>query len=107
MVSLSRYGTEINGNAYKLLLLGLVSQARGTQRSRGLPHIVQSFLDPLNILESKFRLNDLHVTDGVDISFHVGDFVVVEGTNDLEDTVNSTNMRQKSISETSSGRCTL
>ena len=35
----------------------------------------------------------------------MGDFGVIEGAYDLEDTIDSTNVGQEGVSETSSGRC--
>jgi hypothetical protein len=49
-------------------------------------------LDPLNILQTKFGLDDLHITQRVNIALNVDDFGVIESTDYLEDTIDGTNM---------------
>ena len=64
-------------------------------------------LDPLDILETQLRLDDLHVTDGVDVALDVDDLGVIEGADDLEDTVDGAYVRQESVTETCAGGSTL
>ena len=49
-------------------------------------------LHPLDILQAQLRLDDLHITDGVDLAFDVDDLGIVECTNNLEDTIDGTDM---------------
>ena len=54
-------------------------------------------LYPFYVLQTKLCLDNFHVTNGIDLSFDVNDFRVVEGTYDLEDTIDSADVRQESI----------
>ena len=64
-------------------------------------------LDPLDVLETKLGVDDLHVTDGVDVSLYVDDFGVVKCTDHLEDTIDGAYMGQESVTETGTSGCTL
>ena len=74
--------------AYNLFFPSLVRKARASQPPARLFTALQLFLDPFDVFEAQLRLDDLHVTDWVYITLNVGDFVVVEGTNNLENPVN-------------------
>lgn len=63
-------------------------------------------LNPLNVLETELGRDDLHVTDGVDVTLDMDNLGVIESTDDLEDTVDGTDVRQESVAETSTGRST-
>jgi hypothetical protein len=52
-------------------------------------------------------LNNLHVTDRVNIALDVDDFSVIKGANNLEDAVNGTNVRQKGVAKASASGCSL
>lgn len=60
-------------------------------------------LNPFDILQPQLGLDDLHVADGVDLSFDVDDVRVVECTHNLEDTVDGSHMGQEGISKTGTG----
>ena len=75
--------------AYNFLLLCLIRQAVAAQRTSTPLEAVEMLLDPLNILETQLRLDDLHVTDGVDVALDVNDLSIVETPNDLEDGIDS------------------
>lgn len=82
---------------YDLFLPGLVCQAVA---SKGAPRLLETFevlLDPLDILKAEFGLDDLHVTDRVDVAFHMDDLGVVERADHLEYTINGTDVRQESV----------
>lgn len=51
------------------------------------------FLNPLDILQAKFGLDDFHVTDRVDIALDVDDIGVIERPDNLENTIYRTDMR--------------
>ena len=86
------------------LLPRLVCQTRAAQVSAQLLQSVQLLLHPLNVLQPELRRDDLHVSQRVDIPLDVDDLGVVERSNTLEDTVDSSNVRQESVSETGTGR---
>ena len=52
-------------------------------------------------------MDDFHVADGIDVSLDVDDFCVVESTNDLEDAVDGTYVREERVSETCTSRSAL
>lgn len=64
-------------------------------------------LHPFNILKTEFGLNDLHVTEGVDVALYVDDFGVVECTDHLKDAIDGAHMRQERVTETGTSGCTL
>ena len=49
-------------------------------------------LHPLDILQTQLRLDDLRITDRVDLAFDVDDLGIVECANDLEDTIDGADM---------------
>ena len=69
--------------------------------------VLKGLLDELDILQSQFLADDVQITSGVDIALDVNDLGVIEASNDLEDGIDGANVRQESVSETStSGRAT-
>lgn len=91
---------------YQLLLLGLVCQTDGPQTPRDLLELLNLLLDPFDILEPELGRDDLHITTRVDIALDVNDLGVIECTDDLENTVDRTDVRQEGVSETGTGGCT-
>lgn len=68
---------------------------------------LEGLLDELNVLEPELLGNDVEITGGVDISLNVDDLGIVKTTDDLEDGVDGTDMRQEGVAEASaSGRAT-
>ena len=65
-----------------------------------MPACLERLLHPLGILEPQFVRDNLHVATRVNVAFDVGDFGIVEGTNNLEDTIDGADVRQEGISET-------
>lgn len=61
---------------------------------------LEVLLDELNVLNTQFVEDDLQVANGVDVALNVDDFGVVKASDDLENSVNGTNVGQKSVSET-------
>ena len=49
-------------------------------------------LNPFDILQPKLGLDDLHISQRVDITLDVDDFIVIESTDDLEDTIDGTDV---------------
>jgi hypothetical protein len=84
---------------HNLLLLCLVCQTIASESSRTLLLCIQSLFDPLDILQSQFGLDDLHIARWVDIALHVCDFGIIECSDDLEDTIYSANMGKEGVSE--------
>jgi hypothetical protein len=63
-------------------------------------------LDELDVLNPQLITDDIQVTDRIDVTLNVNDFSVVEASDNLENSVHSPNMRQESVSKTSSCRGT-
>ena len=74
---------------HNLFFLRLIRQRRAAQRSSSLFQVLQCFRHPFDILQSQLSLNNLHITDRIDVALYVDDLSIVERANDLEDTVNS------------------
>jgi hypothetical protein len=72
---------------YNLLFLCLVSQTRAPKRATSLLKAIERFFDPLDILQPKLSLYDLHVTQRIYVSLYMYHFRIVERTDDLEDTI--------------------
>lgn len=56
-------------------------------------------LNPFDVFETKFGLDDLHIAQGIDVSLHMDDFGIVESANDLEDAIDRTYVRKERISK--------
>jgi hypothetical protein len=41
--------------------------------------------DLFSIFESEFQVDDFQISDGINVSFHVRNVIVVEGANEMED----------------------
>ena len=52
-------------------------------------------------------MDDIHVSDWVDISFVMSDGIIFEGSDNVVDTVNASDMGEEGITEASSFRCSL
>ena len=50
-------------------------------------------------------MDDLHVTNGIDVAFDVNDVRLVEYTNHMEDAIARLDMREKGIAETLTFAC--
>lgn len=83
---------RLSTQTYDLLLLGLILQVGRASTSEGFFEGFKLLGNPLNILETQLGLNDLHISDGVDVALNVNHLGVVERPNDLENTVNSANV---------------
>lgn len=86
-----------------LLLLLPISETRATQRTSSSLQRIELLLDPLDVLETKLVLDDLHVADGVDVALDVDDLGVVERADDLEDAVDGADVGEEGVSE--AGTC--
>ncbi len=89
-----------------LLLAGLLSLQALTALAGLLLLVLQGLLDKLNVLEPQLFADNIEITDRVHVTLDVDDLSVVETPNDLEDGIDSTNVGQESIAETSTGRGT-
>lgn len=63
---------------------------------------LKSLLHKLNILESQLLADDVQITSGVDITLDVDNLSVVKASNNLEDGIDSTDVGEERVSETSS-----
>jgi len=80
---------------------GLVGEGGGTERATSLFQVVEGLFNPLDILETELCLDDFHVAAGVDVALDVDDLCVIKGADDLEDTVDGTDVGEESVSKTS------
>lgn len=98
-------GTGIYETTHDLLFLSLVRQAVASKSTARLLEAVEVLLNPLDILEAKFGLDNLHIADRVDVALDVNDLGVIESAHHLEDTIYGTDMREESVAQTgTSGR---
>jgi hypothetical protein len=89
-----------------LLLLELLHLKGLATTSCLLDKVLESLLCELNVLETELLADDVQVTDGVDITLDVDDLSVVEAAHNLEDGVDGANVRQESVTKTSTSRGT-
>ena len=64
---------------------------------------LEGLLHKLNVLESQLLADDVEITDGVDVSLDVDNLGIVEAAHDLEDGIDSSDVRQEGVAETSTG----
>lgn len=89
-----------------LLLLGLLDLETLTAHAGLLLLVLEGLLDELNILESQLLGNDVEISAGVHVTLNVDNLGVIEATHDLEDGVDGSDVRQESVTKTSTSRCT-
>lgn len=88
-----------------LILDGLLLLQTLTTHTGFLLLVLESLFSELDILESELLADDVKITGGVHVTLNVNDLGVIEATNNLEDGIDSANVRQKRVSKTSaSGR---
>ena len=92
---------------HNFLLLGLVGKTCAAQGAATALETIEMLLHPLNILQTELGLDDLHVTQWVDVALYVDDFGIVKRTDHLEDTVDRAYMGQEGVTETRAGRRAL
>lgn len=90
----------------RLLFLELLHLKRLTTTPSLLLVVLERLLRELKILDAQLLVDDLQVTDGVDITLDVDNLGIVEATNDLEDGVDGANVRQERVTETGTGGST-
>ena len=89
-----------------LLLLELLHLQRLATASCLLDEVLERLLDKLDVLETELLADDVQVTDWVDIALDVNNLGVVKASHDLEDGIDSANVRQEGVTKTSTGRGT-
>jgi hypothetical protein len=62
---------------------------------------IQSLLDKLDIFDPQLLADNIQIPHGINITFHVDDLGVVKASHNLEDGIDSPNVRQEGISQTS------
>lgn len=90
----------LNGRLLLTELLHLQGLATTTSL---LLQVVESLLGELDILDAQLLADDVQITLGVDITLDVDDLGVVEATDDLEDGIDGTDVRQEGVTETGTG----
>lgn len=89
------------------LLHQQVLHLEGLATATGLLLVVLERLgSELEVLDAELLVDDLQITDGVDVTLDVDDLGIVEATNDLEDGIDGANVRQERVTETGTGRST-
>lgn len=88
------------------LLLELLHLEGLTATAGLLLQVLESLLDELDILDTELLADDFEITDGVDITLDVNDLGIIETSDDLEDGIDGANVRQESVTETSTSRGT-
>ena len=84
-----------------LLLARLVGKRVATKSATGFLEALQVLLDPFNVFQTELGGNDVHVAAGVNVTLDVDDLGIVEGADDLEDTVYGADVREEGVSKTS------
>ena len=87
----------LNGGLLFLELLHLQTLATS---SRLLDKVGVRLLDKLNVLQAQLLCDDIQVTDGVDVTLNVDDLGIVKASDDLEDGIDGTDVRQESVTKT-------
>lgn len=64
---------------------------------------IKSLLNKLNILDPQLFADDGQIADWVDITLDVNDFSIVEASDDLENGIDSSDVRQESVTKTGTG----
>lgn len=90
----------------RLLFLELLHLKRLTTTPSLLLVVLERLLRELKILDAQLLVDDLQVTDGVDITLDVDDLGVIEATYHLEDGIDGSDVRQESVTETGTGGST-
>lgn len=93
----------VDGLNNGLLLLELL-HLHGLSTTGGLlADSLKRLSNKLQILDSQLVVDDLKITDWVDITLDVDNLGIVEAADNLEDGIDGTNVRQESVSETGTG----
>lgn len=83
-----------------LLFLELL-HLKGLTTTPGLLLVVfERLLGKLKILDAQLLVDNLQITDGVDVTLDVDDLSIVEATDDLEDSVDGANVGQEGVAQT-------
>lgn len=85
------------------LLTELLHLQSLTATSRLLAQSLQSLLDKLDILDAQFLVDDGQIPDGVDVTLDVNDLGVIEASDDLEDGIDGTDVRQEGVTQAGTG----
>lgn len=64
------------------------------------------FHDKLKIFEAQLLRNDLKITNRIDATFDVNNFLSIKRSNDLKQTINSSNMTKESVTKSLALGCT-
>ena len=87
-----------------LLLLELLHLKGLATTSCLLDKVLEGLLGELDILQAELLADDVQVTDWVDVTLNVNDLGIIEATHNLEDCVDSADVRQEGVTETSTSR---
>lgn len=74
-----------------------------TTTTRLLLQVLQSLLNELNIFDPQFLVDDSQIPNRVNVTLNVDDLSIVETPNDLENGIDSTNVRQERVTQTGTG----
>lgn len=87
----------------RLLLTELLHLQGLTTTAGLLLQVLERLLSELDILDAQLLADDVQITLGVDITLDVDDLGVIEATDDLEDGIDGTDVRQEGVTETGTG----
>jgi hypothetical protein len=82
---------------YEFLLFRFVCEGVAAETPAGLLEAIYLLLNPLDVFETQFVLDDFHVADRINVSLDVDHFCIVEGADDLEDAIDSTHVREERV----------
>lgn len=67
--------------------------------------VFKSFLNELDIFDSKLLADYIEISDRINVSFNMDDLGIIETANNLEDGINGPDMRKEGVAKPSSSRC--
>jgi hypothetical protein len=92
---------------YDFLFSRFVCKGVAAETPAGLLEAIYMLLDPLDVFETQFGLDDFHVAERINVSLDVDHFRIVEGANDLEDAIDGTYVGEERVPETCTSRGAL
>lgn len=99
---------KADSHSHIFFLLGLISGITTVSETLDISLSLSNLLlQELLILQTEFLTNDFDITKGIKFTFNVDDIGLIESTDNVIDSINSLDMGQESISQTSTGSSTL
>lgn len=102
LASLEHLENLLNGGLFFLEFLHFKTL---TASPRLLDQVLVCLFDKFNVFDPELFADDVQISDWVYIALNVDDLRIVETSHNLEDGINCSDVGQKSIAESCSGRC--